>query len=391
MTDMKRFACVQKKTLLGLPLYEKYRTDDRLIRLFAGGFWREDVRFSSYGEVGREISLCGLPLWGRRIENNILSWHLGRDIKISQLRIADILERDLNRLFGPPDSSEARRHVFVLWANSGEIAMLFASFMPQLLEKMKLTSKDVMFLCTKPYHADMAKLYFPDVKTVVAKPKILRHVTQDLQTQTWNVNVFFTGAYFCEFERQAKRSSTPLDCIDWMSDYLGLPPQPPSLTAELNRRLDRFEEAADRKLGTHTDWSKTILISPSSFSCGSLSAEDTAAIHDIAVEHGFDVFFNNATGNRVLSFPELLSKTRHAAGIVGIRSGLMDFLVNTTVPMHIVYRAFPDRGFNTPPCDAASVLKMFSLKRHGAFVNESTAVQQIDLQILVKWFNDLAN
>ena len=70
--DMTRFACVQKKTFLGLTLYEKYRTDDRLIRLFAGGLWREDVRFSSYGEAGREISLCGLPLWGRRIENNVL-------------------------------------------------------------------------------------------------------------------------------------------------------------------------------------------------------------------------------------------------------------------------------------------------------------------------------
>lgn len=391
MMDMTRFACVQKKTFLGLTLYEKYRTDDRLIRLFAGGLWREDVRFSSYGEAGREISLCGLPLWGRRIENNVLSWHLGRNIEISKLRIADILERDLNRLFGPPASSETRRHVFVLWANSGEIAMLFASFMPQLLEKMQLTSKDVVFLCTKPYHADMAELYFPDVKTVVAKPKILRHVTQDLQTQTWNVNVFFTGAYFCEFERQAKRSSTPLDCIDWMSDYLGLPPQPPSLTAELNQRLDRFEVTADRKLGTHTDWSKAILISPSSFSCGSLSAEDTAAIHDMAVEQGFDVFFNNATGNRVLSFPELLSKARHAAGIVGIRSGLIDFLNCTNVPMFICYRSFPDRGFNTPACDADSVLKMFSLKRsdNEHRVVESLAEPKADLHLVNYWFYSL--
>jgi hypothetical protein len=176
-----------------------------------------------------------------------------------------------------------------------------------------------------------------------------------------------------------------------MSDYLGLPPQPPSLTAELNQRLDRFEVTADRKLGTHTDWSKTILISPSSFSCGSLSAEDTAAIHDMAVEQGFDVFFNNATGNRVLSFPELLSKARHAAGIVGIRSGLIDFLNCTNVPMFICYRSFPDRGFNTPACDADSVLKMFSLKRsdNEHRVVESLAEPKADLHLVNYWFYSL--
>ena len=176
-----------------------------------------------------------------------------------------------------------------------------------------------------------------------------------------------------------------------MSNYLGLPPQPPSLTPELNRRLDRFEEAADRKLGTHTDWSKTILISPSSFSCGSLSAEDTAAIHDMAVEQGFDVFFNNATGNRVLSFPELLSKARHAAGIVGIRSGLIDFLNCTNVPMFICYRSFPDRGFNTPACDAEEVFKMFSLLHHwkNKPITEIMVDTKINFTILRTWIRSI--
>lgn len=387
MTDKTRFTLVKKKTFLGLPLYEKYRTDDRLLRIFAGGVLSEDVYFSAYGEHGRQLSLFGFPLWGRNIEHNTLSWHVGRNTEVSKLHIADILERDLNKLFDShAPAADGRRKVFVLWANSGEIAMLFSIFMRRLLEKMGFSANDVVFLCTKPYHADMAALYFPGIKAVVGKPQILRHVTHDLKTKNWDVSVFFTGAYFCEFECQAKRSATPLDCIDWMARRLDLDPESGMLTEELNQRLDRFEGEADRKLGKHTDWSNTILVSPASFSCGSLSVEDTTAIYDMAVKRGYDVFFNEAVGNRALTFPELLSKARHAAGIIGIRSGLMDFLVCTGIPMHVIYRDFPDRGFNMPACDASSVLKMFSLKRQGSFIDESIATKQLDLETVEQWF-----
>ena len=389
----KDMTCVQKKILLGLPLYAKYRNDDRLVRFFAAGLWREDVTFSSYGESGRQVYLCGLPLWGRRIENNMLCWHLGRNTKVSSLDIADILERDLNRLFGSrPTADGKRRRVFVFWANSGEIAMLLSIFMPRLLFKMGLSARDVVFLCTKQYHADMAALYFPEVKAVVAKPKILRHVTKDLRTKSWDVNVFFTGAYFCEFERQAKRSSNPLDCIEWMARYLELAPITVKLTPELQERLNEYEEAADRKLERQTDWSKTILISPHSFSCGSLSAEDTETIHDMAVERGFDVYFNEVTGNKALTYPELLSKVRHAAGVVGIRSGLIDFLNCTGVPMFVCYRRFPDRGFNTPACDAEAVLKMFTIRKSGneSLVTEALAEPRINLNMIADWMDSVS-
>lgn len=394
MTQMQNMTCVQKKTLLGLPLYEKYRNDDKLMRLFACGLWREDVNFSSYGESRRQVYFCGIPLWGRCIENHILSWHLGRNTQVSELNIPDVLERDMNRLFGshPATSSEQRRQVFVLWANSGEIAILFSIFMPRLLAKMELSATDVVFLCTKQYHADMAALFFPEVKSVVAKPKILRHVTRNLETRTWDVNVFFTGAYFCEFERQAKRSNAPLDCIEWMARHLELSPVPATLTPELNKRLDDFEEAADRKLKHRTEWSKTILISPTSFSCASLSAEDTAAIHNMAIERGFDVYVNHAPGSGVLSFPELLSKARHAVGIVGLRSGLIDFLNITSVPMLVLYRGFSDRGFNTPACSVDKVRVMFTLSKGVPFdkVTEINADPVVNLHSMQTWFDNLA-
>ena len=110
----------------------------------------------------------------------------------------------------------------------------------------------------------------------------------------------------------------------------------------------------------------------------------------MAVERGFDVIFNQVSGNKTLTFPELLSKARHAAGIIGIRSGLIDYLNCTDVPMFICYRSFPDRGFNTPACDAKAVLKVFSLKREG-YVTEILAEPNVDLEQVEMWLDSLAN
>ena len=103
------------------------------------------------------------------------------------------------------------------------------------------------------------------------------------------------------------------------------------------------------------------------------------------------MYFNEVTGSKALTYPELLSKARHAVGVVGIRSGLIDFLKCAGVPMFVCYRSFPDRGFNTPACDANSVIKMFSLRRaeSESRVMEVLAEPLVDLLNFELWLNSL--
>lgn len=386
---------VRRKTFLGLPAYEKLRSDDRLQRLFAGGILSEEVRFNSSGECGREMRLLDHVLWQRTIQNDELIVRFGRGWLVSRTSIRVVLDDELERLFADtPVAADPKgfKHVVVFWANSGEIAMLLNGFMPRLLGRMGLSGKgDVVFLCTKPYHADMARLFFPTIPAVVAKPVILRHVTGDLRTSHWDVKVCFTGRYFYEFERQAhKADSKALDALDWMGAEFDLPVIPLRISAEVSERLDALESVADAKAEEpHLDWKKTILVCPGSSSCGMLPADTLALIHRMAEERGFSVVFNRDTGRHRLTMPELLSKARHAAGIIGIRSGLMDLLVSAQVPMLVFYRAFPDRGFNTRACTAETVLRMFSLKRpeNSSFVTESL-VEPVD-SVIGCWIDSL--
>ena len=265
---------VRRKTFLGLPAYEKLRSDDRLLRLFAGGILSEEVRFNSSGECGREMRLLDHVLWQRTIQNDELIVRFGRGWLVSRTSIRVVLDDELERLFADtPVAADPKgfKHVVVFWANSGEIAMLLNGFMPRLLGRMGLSGKgDVVFLCTKPYHADMARLFFPTIPAVVAKPVILRHVTGDLRTSHWDVKVCFTGRYFYEFERQAhKADSKALDALDWMGAEFDLPVIPLRISAEVSERLDALESVADAKAEEpHLDWKKTILVCPGSSSCG---------------------------------------------------------------------------------------------------------------------------
>ena len=90
---------VKVKRLLGLPIYEKKRTDSRLERSFLGGLYRESVRFADFGEASRQSWLLGLPLWGRTLLGHRLRWHIGRSLVVNSFDILSVLSRDLDRLF----------------------------------------------------------------------------------------------------------------------------------------------------------------------------------------------------------------------------------------------------------------------------------------------------
>lgn len=62
------------------------------------------------------------------------------------------------------------------------------------------------------------------------------------------------------------------------------------------------------------------------------------------------------------SYPEIFAIATKAKELIALRSGIVDFLSNSGIKMHLFYTDFPDRGFNTPPKSAKEVLSLFSIK-----------------------------
>lgn len=362
---------VKVKRLLGLPMYVKKRTDSRLERYFLGGLYRESVRFADFGEASRQAWLLGLPLWGRKLENHRLYWHLGRSRVINSFDVLTVLSRDLDRLFAsvPVRRVDGKKHVFVFWANSGEIALLLAFFFDRLLADRGLTGQqDVVVLCTKKYHQEMLSFLFPRIASVVAKPRVLRHLTDDADAGDWRVKMCFPGRYFAQLENTTRRPEGPENFFAWMRDYFGCKktdsrffparrPEPQRIEIELFSALEKLD--VSRK-----ELARTVILSPSSFSCGRLTDEEIETVKECAAREGLRIYCNptDPRDARFLSFPELYAAATQAAGLIAIRSGLVDWLALTGIPSFVVYRPFPDRGFNTPARTVEEVFPMFSLK-----------------------------
>lgn len=392
MNADKNLKFVHKKSFCGISFYEKYRSDTRLVRIFASGLLREEVNYSAFGEVSRQFYFLGIKLFKREVFNNIVTLTLFGNLNFLKFDIAKVVEKEFNHIFGiTSQNCKDKRAALVLWANSGEVALFLEFFMPRFIADQNLLSQEVVFLCTKQYHSDMVALFYPNFRAVVAKPKVLRFLQNDLKTESWDVKILFPGYYFSGFEKQFRNSDNPMNHFVWMSKFLKSANSLGSLPSDLNERLDCFEKEANKKVSGDIDFGKTVIISSNSVSCGCFSVDEISAIYDLAIQFGYSVFFNESNGVYSLTFPELLSKARKAAGIIGIRSGLFDFLNCIEVPKLVCYKNFIDRGFNTPAVPAVVAKEMFSLTNFGeySYVTEVIAEPRLDLYEVKLWFEAL--
>ena len=357
------FVLSKTKTIFGIPLYRKYRAEKALKRDFLGGLYREIVTFEDYGEASRQSSLLGIPIWGRKLNHQAISWHLGASFVVKKISIADELSVQLETIFAemPVRSINGKKHIFVFWANSGEIALLLMFFWEQLLERYEIRDpQEVVVLCTKQYHQDMLRLYFPKIRSIVAKPKILRYVLDDLEAGEWYVHMCFPGKYFARFE--ASVNSVPVNYLEWMSRWFNLGIKPPvrpnkneldkAFITALNKLTQEQKEAL--KVGVKKGLA---ILALESFSSSGLDNKFKEKIRcEASKEYAI---LNNSPE---FSYPEIFAIAKKAKKLIALRSGLVDFLVNSGIEMCLYYTDFTDRGFNTPAKPAKQVLLLFSIK-----------------------------
>lgn len=357
------FVLSKTKTICGVPFYRKYRAEKALKRDFLGGLYREIVTFEDYGEVSRQSCLLGIPIWGRKLDQQAISWHIGSSLVVKQISIAKELSLQLNSIFTGMSVHpiNGKKQIFVFWANSGEIALLLMFFWKQLLERYDIHDpEEVVVLCTKQYHQDMLRLYFPEIRSVVAKPKILRYVLDDLEAGEWYVHMCFPGKYFAGFE--ASVNSMPVNYLEWMSRWFNLEIKSPA-------KPDRNElnKAYDSALNKLTLEQKDALNERVEKGLAILALE---AFSSFGLDDGFkQTIYSNVSEKYVIlenspkfTYPEIFAVATKAKKLIALRSGLVDFLSNSEISLCIYYTCFPDRGFNTPAKTSEEVVKLFSIK-----------------------------
>lgn len=68
----------------------------------------------------------------------------------------------------------------------------------------------------------MLSFLFPRIRSVVAKPRVLRHLTDDADAGDWRIQICFPGRYFAQLENTTRRPDGPENFFTWMRDYFGV-------------------------------------------------------------------------------------------------------------------------------------------------------------------------
>lgn len=360
----QRLKLQKQKRILGLPFYQKLRSETELLRIFLFGFFAEHVFFNEEGEYARNIYCLRFLILQKRTKNLLVDYYLFGYIKLWTVDLGKALDKSLSRLFSDTKiiPINGKKQVFVFWANSGEIALLLSLFFEKILRQLGIRAEEeFVILCTKAYHKHMLSMYFPKARVVVSKPLALRYMTGDCIVGDWKITMFFPGKYFAKFESFADQNKT-VNYYDWMKHWLDIN-KPTVLAPDTKIMTDCHNQALSKLSHLKLDYDKLAIVAEDSFSGHKVDSKLFDEIKSCLQENGFSVYVNrtNKDDPAFLTYPEIFALARQAKIIIGVRSGLMDFLAATGKPLIVLYTGFLDRGFNTPPKAANQVLKMFSI------------------------------
>ena len=365
----------KEKSFFGLPIYRKYRSSTKLRRTFLLGMLSENTIFNISGEIKKQFFLMGMLVLERRLTKTNISWLLWGKVTIKELSLPNWLNEELNLIFSNVEIQprNGRKHVFIFWANSGEIAVLLQYFWVGLLKSKGIKAEsEFVVLCTKQYHSDMLKLYNPAIQTCVKKPLVLRFLKGNMKTSEWDCTILFPGKYFAEFENLAETGRT-INYFTWMKNWLGIQPK------STNFNDSQVVLTEDKLRKKNVPQKNLIILCTSSFSGYEVNPNLFRRIEEEFRCLGFSVYINETDVNSAdfLTYPEIYLLGRKSFMIIGVRSGLLDFLSSTKTPIVALYTGFPDRGFNTPEKKSEQVLSMFSL---GNLPNRASQCLELDVE-----------
>lgn len=358
-----KFILSKQKTVCGFPVYKKYIAEKALRRDFIGGIYREIINYEEYGEALRQSYFLGLPIWGKRIDQKTITWHIGVSIVVKRFSIANELSKVLEKAFDGLRVTpiNEKKHVFIFRSNSGEIAILLMFFWKKLLEINDIRNREqVVVLCTKQYHQDMLKFYFPEIRSVVLNPEILRFVHDDLEAGEWFVHMCFPGKYFIRME--ANVESVPVNYIEWMGRWFGIKVQMPE-----SPDIEELENALASARTKLTKEQDDALMNKSSKGLVILALE---SVTSSSLDERFKNQIRTEISKRYVvlensnkfSYPEIYGIATKSKMLIALRSGLVDFLSNAGLALCIYYTSFRNRNVNASYISAEGVLDLFSVK-----------------------------
>lgn len=238
--------------------------------------------------------------------------------------------------------------IYILNANSGEIYLFLTYFFDSYLKKND--SMAPLLVATKKYHLELVKMICPEVPIIFIDKRFI-----NLKENQYNINNFrffniFCDYYFRKVEFDIKNNPLGIShYCDSIKSYIGLTDsditmRKASVPAESEKSM------LDKISSINLNLDNFVFIAPEAQSCELLPEQFLIDLINKYHKSNVDIFINlvgncyNLSGveykSCFLTYSEVFALAQKSKKIISLRSGLTEFLLQTNVPIDILYTNF---------------------------------------------------
>lgn len=240
--------------------------------------------------------------------------------------------------------------VFIFNANSGEICLFLTYILQSFLRKNDC--KKPLLVATKKYHLDLIDILCPQIPHVyIKKIRPFRSFVNKIGEQRFYT--VFKPDYFYGVEKAIKTG--PLGAAHYFHSILGHMKMTSEdlefQTAVVPKAVQ--DSMLEKVVQSGLNLDNFVFIAPEAASCEEYDDSFWVDLSNCLKAKGMDVFMNFANPDKdtinceykscSLTFSEAFALAKLSKGIVSLRSGLTEFLLQTNVPLSCLYTKFRKR------------------------------------------------
>lgn len=344
--------------LLGYPIYEIVEKQDVRMRSFCQGLISSCKSFNySRGTILKDFLFCGKRISRYGIFQYERIFELF-GICFYKKNIWEVFYNQVQHLI-PPQTD----HIFILSSGLGEIYCFLAYCLKGILKKKQI--KHPVFFTTNKGHISLFSMLAPHYEIYYIPPKWVFQNTERGLIHGIECSVLFPAFYFQQIEVNIGIHKSHF--LDGMFHFLGLAKNTTPVSIEISpkvvRRIDDILNNLDLKPNNY------VFMSIEANSCQPIPLGIWQELVSYINSKGLKVFFNTPQKgifgdycSMNLTLEEAFVLASKARYVIGLRSGLMDVLLQGAATMHIIYTDFPART-NFSPMKAEDVFFGFDLKK----------------------------
>lgn len=332
--------------IFGYPIMERisdYKTAERLQKFLGGIVTTYKIDNPMSGSSQKDIKIFGRSIIKKVEENNYRTYLLfGKVFK--RISLIETFNKQYSKFFeGDYDD------IYILRANSGESYLTLTYVLDALIKRNQ--SKKPLIVATSKYHVDMIRMICPEIPYVYIKKMNINIHCQEFNIKNKRFFILFDNAHFKTVENDIKNK--PLGEAHY---FKGIIQELNITNVELTYRqmkvsLDDEHSMLAKVANIGLNLNKFIFITPEAQSCKLYDEDFWCELINQFQAKGYDVFVN-LTGNDVnlrtatdykacfLTFAEAFALAKHSKKIVSLRSGFTEFLLQTGVPIDVLYTKF---------------------------------------------------